>query len=224
LTNKDNNATIFKNKGVLSMTKDEYISVIDSFRNRIYLLYNKHEIYKELCNLCANGKLYEPVLKEHSGFWELMIDSLKRSLASELALLFDAHSDCIALRKLINILEQNKDWVSEYCAIQDCKHLEIIVELNSIYSSCTQCRKNLITYRDKVLSHIDRKNIIETTRFDLTWGDVEDLIDVATQILECIAASLQMPFAIYPRDSGSDTRKLIKRTYRGMKTKPLNNI
>lgn len=206
------------------MAKESFTSLLNKNSDRIYMICNKQVIYKELCNLCSKGKKYEVVLTNNKYFWSLVIDSLTQNMVSELSLIFDEHNDTASIHKLINMFEQNALWSKNWCEANNTNHSKIVIRLKELYESCNDERKKLKTLRDKVLSHCDR-NVL-TGKFDipnLTWGNIEDLITVAVEIVNILSVTTQESCYEYINHSAIDTAKLIKSAYRGRTINARNN-
>lgn len=203
------------------MTKELFIDALNKNSEKIYMIYNKLQLLKELCNLCAKGKIYENILSEYSHYWACTIDSLKHSLVSELAHLFDEQSDSIGLRKLTNIYQQNAVWTHNWCLEHGEKHSDLVKSINNIYASCRDERIKLKTFRDKFAAHYDRKVLFGEIDFtDFTWACIENLLNIAAEIIEHLSVTTQGIGIEYLDRASYDTQKLIKCIQRGMKTKP----
>ncbi|MBE6680365.1 MAG: hypothetical protein E7598_07600 [Ruminococcaceae bacterium] len=203
------------------MTKELFIDALNKNSEKIYMAYNKLQLFKELCNLCANRKPYENVLNKHSYFWACTIDSLKHSLISEVAHVFDEHDDSIGLRKLTNVYQQNPLWTQSWCSEHEEKHSNLVKSINDIYESSHDDRIKLKTFRDKFSAHYDRRVLSgKVDVSDFTWGCFEDLISIAAEIIERLSVTTQGIGIEYVDHASYDTRKLIKCIQRGMETKP----
>jgi len=94
------------------------------------------------------------------------------------------------------------------------------------YDGIKEKKDKLKKIRDTELAHIDRKNMFKEDEIleVFTWGDIEDLIESAKEILDSIfTALMDLRFTI-ELESVDDIEYLIKNAYKGMKNiKKINN-
>lgn len=200
------------------MTKNDVEERIKQLLNKLTLVENNRCIYEELSKLCGKDKKYECVLKQNKCFWGMTISNLKSSLITELAKIFDEHNGSFGIKKVINICSQNYSWFVGWCAQESITHNELIQYFESQYAKVENERNKLKTIRDKYLAHNDKKYIIGYSElFDgFTWSNVEDLIEVAFDILATIwGCFTNTGYCISCLDN-DDVRCLIFDAYKGM--------
>lgn len=182
---------------------------------------NNRLIYKQLTELCGIGKQFECVMKKSNCFWKLTVSSLCFSIITELAKIFDEQKDAFGIKKLINISSQNSEWFSKWYDENGVSHKDFIKLLETKYDSIEKKREKLKEIRDAELAHNDRKSILNTQSIyeGFNWGDIEDLIETANEIINRISIGLTGSEYIIQLENYDDIHYLIKNAYKGM-----NNI
>lgn len=182
---------------------------------------NNRLIYKQLTELCGIGKQFECVMKKSNCFWKLTVSSLCFSIITELAKIFDEQKDAFGIKKLINISSQNSEWFSKWYDENGVSHKDFIKLLETKYDSIEKKREKLKEIRDAELAHNDRKSILNTQSIyeGFNWGDIENLIETANEIINRISIGLTGSEYIIQLENYDDIHYLIKNAYKGM-----NNI
>lgn len=203
------------------MTQNEMQQGISILFKKLTIAENNRLIYKQLTELCGIGKQFECVMKKSNCFWKLTVSSLCFSIITELAKIFDEQKDAFGIKKLINISSQNSEWFSKWYDENGVSHKDFIKLLETKYDSIEKKREKLKEIRDAELAHNDRKSILNTQsiyeRFN--WGDIEDLIETANEIINRISIGLTGSEYIIQLENYDDIHYLIKNAYKGM-----NNI
>ena len=200
------------------MTQNEMQQGISILFKKLTIAENNRMIYKQLTELCGIDKQFECVLKKSICFWKLTINSLCFSIITELAKIYDEQKDAFGIKKLINISSQNGDWFSKWYNENGVLHKDFIKQLEEKYNSIEKKREKLKEIRDAELAHNDRKNILNTQSIydGFTWGDIEDLIETANEIINRISISLTGIEYIIQLGNYDDIHCLIKNAYKGM--------
>ncbi len=200
------------------MTQEEYIKGLQILFKKLTLAETDRLIYKQLTELCGEGKQYEAVFKQSRCFWTYTANSLIFTVFTELSKLFDEQKDAFGLKKVINIASQNNGWFVDWHKEYETTHSDFIKQLNSKYLSVERQKTLLKRIRDLDLAHSDKNHIfsIEEIYRGFSWGDIEDLIDSANEILNVIYISLtSAEYWIRPIEH-DDIYYLIRNAYRGM--------
>ena len=200
------------------MTQNEMQQGISILFKKLTIAENNRMIYKQLTELCGIDKQFECVLKKSICFWKLTINSLCFSIITELAKIYDEQKDAFGIKKLINISSQNGDWFSKWYNENGVLHKDFIKQLEEKYNSIEKKREKLKEIRDAELAHNDRKNILNTQSIydGFTWGDIEDLIETANEIINRISISLTGIEYIKQLGNYDEIHCLIKNAYKGM--------
>lgn len=203
------------------MTQNEMQQGISILFKKLTIAENNRLIYKQLTELCGIGKQFECVMKKSNCFWKLTVSSLCFSIITELAKIFDEQKDAFGIKKLINISSQNSEWFSKWYDENGVSHKDFIKLLETKYDSIEKKREKLKEIRDAELAHNDRKSILNTQSIyeGFNWGDIEDLIETANEIINRISIGLTGSEYIIQLENYDDIHYLIKNAYKGM-----NNI
>ena len=203
------------------MTQNEMQQGISILFKKLTIAENNRLIYKQLTELCGIGKQFECVMKKSNCFWKLTVSSLCFSIITELAKIFDEQKDAFGIKKLINISSQNSEWFSKWYDENGVSHKDFIKLLETKYDSIEKKREKLKEIRDAELAHNDRKSILNTLSIyeGFNWGDIEDLIETANEIINRISIGLTGSEYIIQLENYDDIHYLIKNAYKGM-----NNI
>jgi len=208
------------------MNENEIKQAIKIIIDKLIIVENNRLIYKQLTEFCGIGKQFECVIEKSKCFWVLTIHSLKFTAITELAKIYDEHSDAFGIKKLIDISSQNIVWFSKWYEENKITHKNFIESLYMKYDGIKEKKDKLKKIRDTELAHIDRKNMFKEDEIleVFTWGDIEDLIESAKEILDSIfTALMDLRFTI-ELESVDDIEYLIKNAYKGMKNiKKINN-
>lgn len=208
------------------MTQNEMQQGISILFKKLTIAENNRLIYKQLTELCGIGKQFECVMKKSNCFWQLTVSSLCFSIITELAKIFDEQKDAFGIKKLINISSQNSEWFSKWYEENGVSHKEFIKLLETKYNGINEKREKLKEIRDAELAHNDRKNLlnIEIIYEGFTWGDIEDLIETAYEIMNSISVGLTGCEYFIQADNYDDVKILIHNAYKGMhNVQKLNN-
>lgn len=133
-----------------------------------------NKIYKEVFYLKGQfivfNELYNYLMKNNKENIELIgviFDSLEFSILLKLANLYDMHPQCISLVKIFNLLQNNKELLSN-------KQLKSFINqtLNIINTEkdLVENIKNLKTIRDKGVSHFEKKENGDIKRISTSCG------------------------------------------------------
>lgn len=200
------------------MTQKEVEQGIGILFKKLTIVENNRLIYKQLTELCGIGKQFECVMKKSNCFWKLTISSICFSITAELAKIYDEHNDAFGIKKLINISSQNSDWFSKWYNEYGITHKDFIKQLEIKYNNIEKKREKLKEIRDSELAHNDRKNLlnIETIYEGFSWGDIEDLIETAYDIMNSISVGLTRIEYFIQADNYDDVKVLIRNAYKGM--------
>ena len=203
------------------MTQNEVEKCIEILFDKLTIAENNRLIYKQLTELCGIGKQFECVMKKSNRFWKLTVSSLCFSIITELAKIFDEQKGAFGIKKLINISSQNTQWFSKWYDENGLSHKDFIKQLEEKYNSIEKKREKLKEIRDVELAHNDRKNLLNTqSNYEgFNWGDIEDLIETAYEIINRISIALSDRQYIIQLENYDDIHYLIKNAYKGM-----NNI
>jgi len=208
------------------MTQNEMQQGISILFKKLTIAENNRLIYKQLTELCGIGKQFECVMKKSNCFWQLTVSSLCFSIITELAKIFDEQKDAFGIKKLINISSQNGEWFSKWYEENGVSHKEFIKLLETKYNGINEKREKLKEIRDAELAHNDRKNLlnIEIIYEGFTWGDIEDLIETAYEIMNSTSVGLTGCEYFIQADNYDDVKILIHNAYKGMhNVQKLNN-
>lgn len=208
------------------MTQREVEQGIGMLFGKLTIVENNRLIYKQLTELCGIGKQFECVMEKSNFFWQLTVSSLCFSIITELAKIFDEQREAFGIKKLINISSQNSDWFLKWYEENGVSHKEFIKLLETKYSGIKGKREKLKEIRDSELAHNDRKKLLNTESIydDFSWGDIEDLIEAANEIINRISIGLTGCEYIIQSVNYDDVCYLIKNAYKGMKNiDKLNN-
>lgn len=208
------------------MTQTEIQQGIKILFDKLTIAENNRLVYKQLTELCGIGKQFECVMKKSNCFWKLTVSSLCFSIITELAKIFDEQKDAFGIKKLINISSQNSEWFSKWYDENGVSHKDFIKLLETKYDSIEKKREKLKEIRDAELAHNDRKSILNTQSIyeGFNWGDIEDLIETANEIINRISIGLTGSEYIIQLENYDDIHYLIKNAYKGMKNiDKLNN-
>lgn len=120
-------------------------------------------------------------------FFDYVITCFLSEVIIKLSKLYENNRSDRNLNKFLNFIEQNKN-IYEECEgknINNClidKHRQMIVDSKSILD-------NLFVWRDKCYAHNDKKYFFNNQQlsadYKITVGDVEKLIELANDILDC---------------------------------------
>lgn len=208
------------------MTQKEVEQGIGILLQKLTIVENNRLIYKQLTELCGIGKQFECVMKKSNCFWKLTLSSLCFSMIAELAKIYDEQKDAFGIKKLINISSQNSNWFCKWYEENGILHKDFIKLLKSKYNCIEEKREKLKEIRDAELAHNDRKNILntETIYEGFSWGDIEELIEIAYDIMNSISVGLTGCEYFIQLDNYDDVKLLIHNAYKGMhNVQKLNN-
>lgn len=205
------------------MTKVEYEKSLEKLLDKIIYCESNRQIYKRLTELCGIGKKYEDVAKQGDMFFGMIVHNLLNELLMELSRMYDEDREnkAFSLIKMKNIAEQNQEWFIEHCDKNDISRDEIkklFVELNEIYANIQNSRKTIITIRDKYLAHFDKRYVLNSEELyqNLSWGDVEDLINCASTMVNRVTCLLNGQYTMVDWIGDSGVDNLIRAAHKGL--------
>ena len=157
------------------MTKEELDATLNKLLYDIATIKTNWIIWKGLRDNLQEGAEYTRILEYSPCFWTVTLNNLLSNTLLGLARLYDEHKDCVGIKKLINICEQNqtlfpqerKEVYTDPDTGEQTLHKEHVNIRESIkmakikYQSINKFRDQLITLSDKHLAHTDKQNFLD---------------------------------------------------------------
>ena len=190
------------------MTKENLQQKLEVQLTKVTHIKSCFEIWKGLHNKFQLGAEYNTVFQKSPYFWNLTLQVFQERFLLEVAKLYDENKDCLGIKKMINICEQNQKLFPKehrrklYNHFEE-KEIENIVSVDIVsviqsaknrYNTAQDTRRRLITLRDKYLAHADKKYVEDPNNLyqeiALNIDAFKKLLNVADEILNILLIAL----------------------------------
>lgn len=210
------------------MTVKELDSIINKILFDISTINTSWVIWNGLSDELKQGGKYMEILEYSPCFWGMTLDNFLYKSFIGLAKLYDEHKDCVGLKKLINICEQNQilfpqENVSIYGETdtrEDIVHREYVDITQTIqvaklkYQSVQDFREKLILLRDKYLAHSDKQIFLDIkslyNEIAVKKENIDALIQTAGDIANAFLSNLSNTAVNISFDNAEDYKNLLR--------------
>lgn len=223
------------------MTAENLEAILNEMLREITIINSNWIMWNGLREEMMEGAKYEEVLKYSPCFWTVTLNNLLSKTLLGTSKLYDEHKDCLGLKKLINICEQNQSLFPKNHTVtyangytgeiaHDILQNDIganIREAKQKYQSVQNYRTQLITLRDKHLAHVDKNIFLNAKEFykevSLKRDALEKLIKTAGEIANSFLSRLSST-CIHVEYQNSDDYKILLRYAKEGKASYLQRI
>jgi len=185
------------------MTKIELTEIVRSFLFRASIAESDRYIFEQYCD--ANKKQPEGI-KMAPIFWQITSRALVHNLMMELAKLYESGKDVMGIEEILEICDKNTSFF--------VGGIDFTAKLRKTLSDKQELVSNLRKQRNKIWAHNDCRffltpEVVEH-EFRLSWGEIEDLLNLAGDFGNAILAELgESPKSIH-RDSIDDVKRIFE--------------
>ncbi|MBQ7851649.1 MAG: hypothetical protein IJ342_02055 [Muribaculaceae bacterium] len=210
------------------MTKEELDAILNKSLREIAIIKTNWIILNGLKEAMQEGAEYEMLLDISPCFWSTTLNNLSSNVLMKTAKIYDEHKDCIGLKKIINICEQNQELfpkkhtvtctdgdTGEKCSFDMKKDVcKDIRDAQHKYQELYDARMQLMTLRDKYLAHTDKRIFLDVKSFyqevAFKQETIEILIKTAGDIFNSFLSDLSNTTVPLEFDNADDYEKMLR--------------
>ena len=178
---------------------------IDKLANLLTASYSSYAILKQITTWYNENDDYAEVMKDSITFWGMVKYSMTTQIILDLTTIYDSHRGTANLIHLVEQVKKNPsvipaEKIRNPSNLRTSEQVEIRIS-NDVHGIIEKCEKllegaaaeisNLHKYRNKQLVHTDLDILLKQTSFsDLTWEEINTLLETAMDIINCSSGAL----------------------------------
>ena len=212
------------------LTKADLSPLINSLITELTIVEANRAIYERLTELCGKGKECEIVFLRSNTFWTLMIKNISDQIIAGLARLYDVSPKTFCLQTFIKDCKDNKQIFPGICKLPQWNDYEeqseapasvVLRKMQEEYNRVETERGKIKNIRNKVMSHIDRAYVLDSSSLysGITWAEIENLIEAAQNIINYVLVAAYDTAASFLLVDYDDIDRLLKMALYGYNRK-----